>query len=84
MGVLPLELPGQTWESLGLTGEETFDFPDLDDGLKPRKELTVVATSPDGKAHRFTAKARIDTPIELEYYRHGGILQAVLRKLAAK
>ena len=83
MGVLPLELPG-TWESLGLTGEETFDFPDLDDSLKPRKEVTVVATSPDGQVQCFTAKARIDTPIELEYYRHGGILQAVLRKLAAK
>ena len=53
MGVLPLELPaGQTWQSLGLTGEETFDIPDLDDRLQPRAELTVSATSPDGpEAH---------------------------------
>jgi aconitate hydratase len=82
MGVLPLELPaGQTWESLGLTGEETFDFPDLDDRLRPGAELTVRATAADGTVKEFRAKARIDTPVELEYYRNGGILQTVLRKL---
>ena len=83
MGVLPLELPaGKTWQSLGLTGEEVYDLPDLDDHLAPGAELTVVATAADGGVRRFPAKARIDTLIELEYYRNGGILQTVLRKLA--
>ncbi len=54
MGVLPLELPpGQTWQSLGLTGEETFDIPDLGDALQPRAELTVVATAADGSTRQF-------------------------------
>jgi aconitate hydratase len=80
MGVLPLQFqPGQTWESLGLTGHETFDFPDLGDDLAPRKEVTVRATSADGSVKTFTALARVDTAIEVDYYRHGGILQAVLR-----
>jgi aconitate hydratase len=83
MGILPLELPaGKTWESLGLTGEEVFDIPDLGENLTPGAELTIHATSADGSVRRFKAKARIDTPVELDYYRHGGILQAVLRKLA--
>jgi aconitate hydratase len=83
MGVLPLQLSaGQTWESLGLTGEETFDFP-IDDRLQPDTKLTVRATTAGGKAIEFAATVRIDTPVELEYYRNGGILQAVLRKLAA-
>jgi aconitate hydratase len=82
MGVLPLELPqGTTWKSLGLTGEETFDFPELDDSLKPGAEMRVRATAPDGRVNEFRAKVRIDTLVELEYYRNGGILQTVLRKL---
>ena len=82
MGVLPLELPeGKTWQSLGLSGEEVFDVPGLNDGLKPRSLLTVRATAPDGKLTEFQAKVRIDTPVELEYYRNGGILQTVLRKM---
>jgi aconitate hydratase len=83
MGILPLELPkGETWESLGLTGEEVFDIPDLDDRLQPRAMLTVRATSADGSQKQFQSRVRIDTPVELEYYRNGGILQTVLRKLA--
>jgi aconitate hydratase len=83
MGVLPLELPaGKTWQSLGLSGEEVYDLPDLDDRLQPGAELTIVATAADGSVRRFSAKARIDTLVELEYYRNGGILQTVLRKLA--
>jgi aconitate hydratase len=83
MGVLPLEFsPGATWQSLGLTGEELLDIPELDDGLRPGTELTVRATAADGSVRQFAAKARIDTPVELEYYRNGGILQTVLRKLA--
>ena len=82
MGILPLELQaGQTWQSLGLTGEELFDFVGLDDRLQPQSTLTVRATSPGGAVNEFTAKVRIDTPVELDYYRNGGILQTVLRKL---
>jgi aconitate hydratase len=82
MGVLPLELPaGQSWESLGLTGEEIYDLPGLDDGLIPGALLTVRATARDGVVKEFRVKARIDTPTELDYYRHGGILPAVLRKM---
>ena len=85
MGVLPLELPaGTTWQSLGLTGQEVFDLADLGDNLKPGAELLVQAKEPDGKTKLFHGKVRIDTPVELEYYRHGGILQFVLRKLAAQ
>ncbi len=82
MGVLPLELPtGQTWQSLGLTGEEVYDIEGLGDDLKPQSMLTIRATTADGKAKEFQAKVRIDTPVELDYYRNGGILQTVLRKL---
>jgi len=81
MGVLPLELPaGTTWQSLGLTGKETFDIP-VGDDLAPGVELTVRATTAVGQVREFPAKVRIDTPVELEYYRHGGILPTVLRKL---
>ena len=83
MGILPLELPaGQTWESLGLKGEELFDILGLDETLRPGVSLTISATAPDGTVRKFQAKARIDTPVELEYYRNGGILQTVLRRLA--
>jgi aconitate hydratase len=82
MGVLPLEFPpGETWQSLGLSGEEVVDLEGLNESLAPRGEITVLATAANGKVRRFPARARIDTPIELEYYRHGGILPAVLRKL---
>ena len=83
MGILPLQLPaGQSWELLGLSGEETFDIPGLSDAIRPGCELHVRATSPGGATTEFSAKVRIDTPVELEYYRNGGILQTVLRKLA--
>lgn len=84
MGVLPLEFAGgQTWQTLGLTGEETFDFLGLDDSLKPRSTLKVRATSPAGKVTEFDARVRIDSQVEIDYYRNGGILQTVLRKLLA-
>ena len=83
MGILPLQLPdGQSWESLGLTGDEVFDIPELNDSLRHSGELKINATADDGSVKQFSAKVRIDTPVELEYYRHGGILQTVLRKLA--
>ena len=82
MGVLPLEFKDNgTWEQLGLNGEEVFDFPTLGDNLQPRSELQVTATKADGTQVEFTTVVRIDTPVEMDYYRNGGILQTVLRKL---
>ena len=83
MGVLPLQFKdGQTRESLGLTGQELFAIPGLNDDLKPRQDLTVVAThSETGQKQEFTTQCRIDTPVEVAYYRHGGVLQTVIRKM---
>ncbi len=84
MGVLPLQFAdGETAESLGLTGEETFDIVGLDNELSPRSTTEVVATSPDGSVKRFTCIVRIDTPVEIRYYQNGGILNTVLRSLAS-
>jgi len=82
MGVLPLEFAdGATWASLGLDGKETFDIPDLADDLQPRSSVKVVATKEDGTKIEFQTTVRIDTPVEMDYYRNGGILQTVLRNL---
>ncbi|HTN76654.1 MAG TPA: aconitate hydratase AcnA [Pirellulaceae bacterium] len=82
MGVLPLEFPaGESAATLGLTGEEIFDFDGLGDTLAPRTTITVRATAADGSVKAFPARVRIDTPVELDYYKNGGILQTVLRKL---
>ena len=78
MGVLPLVLP-EPWQQLGLTGEETFDIPF--ENLAPRATVTVTATAPDGTARRIDCLVRIDTPVELDQFRAGGILPFVLRKL---
>jgi aconitate hydratase len=84
MGVLPLEFPaGQNWKTLGLSGEETFEILGLDDSIQPRSTLTVKATAVDGSVKTFEASVRIDTPVELDYYKNGGILQTVVRKLLA-
>jgi aconitate hydratase len=81
MGILPLQFKdGQNVESLGLTGEEEIDIEGLGDDLEPRQEVTVIANG-QGRTTEFTATVRIDTPIEVEYYRNGGILHTVLRKL---
>ena len=81
MGVLPLQfLPGQSAESLGLTGDETFDIAGLD-ALTPRQHLTVHARSSDGQERSVEVLVRIDSPIDLAYYQHGGILPMVLRQL---
>ncbi|UCH85814.1 MAG: aconitate hydratase AcnA [Candidatus Latescibacterota bacterium] len=83
MGVLPLEFTdGATWKSLGLEGDETFMIDGLSDDLKPGQLVKVTATKPDGAKTVFDAKVRIDTPVEVEYYRNGGILQTVLKRLA--
>ncbi|MDE0612559.1 MAG: aconitate hydratase AcnA, partial [Gammaproteobacteria bacterium] len=86
MGILPLQFqPGESAESLGLTGEEVFDILDLDAASKPGGRLKVTATAADngGATRTFEVAVRIDTPQESEYYRHGGILHYVLRQLAA-
>ncbi len=82
MGVLPLQFEaGQSRVSLDLTGRETFDLDGVGPTLAPAQTVTVRVTAPDGGAPKtFTARVRIDTPLELEYYRHGGILPYVLRK----
>jgi aconitate hydratase len=89
MGILPLQFEeGQNVESLGLSGEETYDFPGLTSLLKSKfaggRTIQVKATAADGTAKQFKARVRIDTPQEIEYFEHGGILQYVLRQLAAK
>jgi len=82
MGILPLEFKGgDTAESLGLTGQEVFNIEGLRDGSA--REVTVTATADHGSQKQFTARVRIDTPQEVEYYRHGGILHYVLRQLAS-
>jgi aconitate hydratase len=83
MGVIPLEFAdGATRQSLGLTGFETFTIDGLDAGLAPRAQLTVRVSAPDDSAKAFSVRSRIDTPAEIEYYTHGGILPYVLRNLA--
>jgi aconitate hydratase len=83
MGVLPLEFSeGQDAASLGLTGKEVFSIGGIAAGVKPGQELTVEAQGESGKTRSFTVRLRIDTPNEVDYYRHGGILQFVLRQLA--
>jgi aconitate hydratase len=84
MGVLPLVFSkGEGRNTLGLTGEETFEFLNLDDSLKPVQTVRVAAVSPDGRRIEFNTVCRIDTPVELDYYRNGGILQTVLRRILA-
>ena len=83
MGVLPLQFkPGDSASSLGLTGRETFAIEGLADRLAPRASVAVRVTDEAGRERRFEAIARLDGPIEVDYYRQGGILPAVLRRLA--
>jgi aconitate hydratase len=83
MGVLPLQFhAGETYESLGLTGHGFYDVPDLAGKLKPLQDLTVIASDPEaGTRVEFKVTGRLDTPVEVEYYRHGGVLPMVLRTL---
>ena len=79
MGVLPLQFAeGQTWESLGLTGHEAIDIP-VSDAIQAGDTIEVTATAADGTVKKFNAIVRLDTPVEVDYYKHGGILQYVLR-----
>ena len=84
MGLLPLEfLSGESADTLGLTGEEIFEVPDLNEGLRPQQVLKVRALKADGSVKEFSGLCRLDTPVEIDYYRNGGVLQTVLRKLLA-
>ena len=83
MGVLPLQFLGNdSWESLGIRGDETFDI-DLGGTLRPQQEATLIIRAKDGAEKKVKLKLRIDTPIEVDYYQHGGILPFVLRQLLA-
>ncbi len=83
MGVLPMQFKGtDSWQSLGIRGNEMFDI-ELEPPLRPQQDAALVITSPDGTQRRVTLTLRIDTPIEVDYYRHGGILPFVLRQLLA-
>jgi aconitate hydratase len=85
MGVLPLQFEeGTSAQSLGLDGSETFDVLGLSEDVKPRQKLTLRVTKVDGSQLDVPVILRIDTPIEVEYYRHGGILPFVLRELMAR
>ena len=82
MGILPLQfMPGEGADSLGLDGTETFDI-DVDDSLRPRQEVRVIARHPGGAETSFSTVVRIDTPVEVDYYRNGGILHTVLKEMA--
>jgi aconitate hydratase len=83
MGVLPLQFKGtDSWESLGIRGNESFDI-ELSAEIKPQQDATLVITTPAGDVQKVPLVLRIDTPIEVEYYQHGGILPFVLRQLLA-
>ncbi len=82
MGVLPLQFPaGENAESLGLDGSEVYDILGLDDNLQPGQEVTVRARSSDGRVTEFMAVVRLETPVEVAYYRHGGILHKAIRDM---
>ena len=83
MGILPLQfLPGESAATLGLTGREAYTIDLAPGGPAPRSRATVLATADDGSERRFEVTVRLDGPIELDYYRQGGILPAVLRRIA--
>jgi hypothetical protein len=85
MGMLPLQFKeGASALALKLDGTETFDVVGLDANIKPQQDLTLKITRKDGKIENISVRCRIDTPIEIDYYQHGGILPFVLRQLVAK
>jgi aconitate hydratase len=85
MGVLPLQFKnGESAESLGLKGDESFAITGIAGGIKPQMDVTLTITRKDGSTHSTQLLLRIDTPIEVDYYLHGGILPYVLRELINK
>ena len=84
MGVLPCQfINGQNAKSLGITGQESFSLRGLENGIRPGQEVVLVTTRSDGSSFEVCLQLRIDTRIEVEYYKHGGILPYVLRQLVA-
>lgn len=84
MGVLPLQFQdGHSWKTLGITGRETFDISGLSNDVKPGQTVTVTATREDGSTFEFPATVRLDSLVDVDYYRNGGILQTVLRQMIA-
>ena len=82
MGLLHLQfMPGETRKTLGLKGDETFDILDLDGELEPKQLLPAVVHYPDGKQHEIQLQSRLDTLVEVEYYRAGGVLTYVLNRI---
>jgi aconitate hydratase len=85
MGVLPLQFKGtDSVQSLGITGDETFDVLGVEKGIRPQMDVTLVIRRKDGTRKQVQVLLRIDTPIEVDYYLHGGILPFVLRDLVGK
>lgn len=85
MGVLPLQFPeGTSWQSLGITGTETFDIAGLDNDVQPGQTVKVKATREDGSTFEFDVIVRLDSMVDVDYYRNGGILQTVLRQILAQ
>jgi aconitate hydratase len=85
MGVLPLQfVNGESWKSLGITGRETFDITGLSNDVQPGSTVKVTATREDGTSFEFTALVRLDSLVDVDYYRNGGILQTVLRSILAE
>jgi aconitate hydratase len=85
MGVLPCQFTdGTSAQALGLDGSETFDLTGISDDLSPQQDAALTIHRADGQSQEVTVRVRIDTPIEVEYYRHGGILHYVLRQLVAR
>ena len=85
MGVMPLQfINGTSYSSLNITEDETFSILGVDDEMQPRQELILEITRKDGSVEQVPVLSRIDTPVEVEYYRHGGILPYVLRDILAK
>jgi aconitate hydratase len=82
MGVLPLQFkPGENWKTHGLTGFEEYDISGIAEGIYPAKEIPVRVRRSDGSEYEFSVICRLDSPIEVEYYKNGGILQTVLRQM---
>jgi aconitate hydratase len=85
MGVLALQFKGNdSLQSLNLKGNEQFDILGVNDGIKPQQDVTLVVRRPDGSTQQLSLLLRIDTPVEVEYYKHGGILPYVLREIVQK
>ena len=85
MGVLPCQFKGaDSWEALGIKGDETFDVTGIENGIKPQMDVTLVIHRADGTKKEVPLLLRIDTPIEVDYYLNGGILPFVLRELVSK